>query len=214
MHNLSKRSLTSLLLFVLIYLAIINKYVLFFLLLIISFISLLEMYNLIKNSLLNNKFLIAIIYFVSVIYLSFFLSQLYIFINKDFNSKLLFIFLITICVATDVGGYIFGKFFKGKKLTKISPNKTYSGLLGSYILSFTVFFYFKVQFNFSYNLLILTFLISSISQVGDLFFSYLKRKAKLKDTGNLLPGHGGILDRIDGIIFAVPIGLNLLFLFK
>ena len=214
MHNLSKRSLTSLLLFVLIYLAIINKYVLFFLLLIISFISLLEMYNLIKNSLLNNKFLIAIIYFVSVIYLSFFLSQLYIFINKDFNSKLLFIFLITICVATDIGGYIFGKFFKGKKLTKISPNKTYSGVLGSYILSFTVFFYFKVQFNFSYNLLILTFLISSISQAGDLFFSYLKRKAKLKDTGNLLPGHGGILDRIDGIIFAVPIGLNLLFLFK
>tara|TARA_B100000575_G_scaffold294271_1_gene309171 strand:+ start:3708 stop:4352 length:645 start_codon:yes stop_codon:yes gene_type:complete len=214
MQNFSKRSLTSLTLIIIIYQALVNKYVLFFLLLTISYISLLELYNLIKKIFLKHKFLITIIYFLSIIYLIFFLTQLFFFINKDYNSKLLFIFLITICIATDIGGYTFGKFFKGKKLIKISPNKTYSGLIGSYLLSFAVFFYFYFQLNFSYSLLILTFFISSISQAGDLFFSFLKREAKLKDTGNLLPGHGGILDRIDGIIFAVPIGLNLLFFFK
>tara|TARA_A100001234_G_scaffold221453_1_gene237630 strand:- start:2152 stop:2493 length:342 start_codon:yes stop_codon:yes gene_type:complete len=113
-----------------------------------------------------------------------------------------------------MGGYFFGKLFKGKKLTKISPNKTYSGLIGAYFLSFIVLIFFSFKFDISFNFILFTFLISSISQIGDIFFSYLKRKAKIKDTGKILPGHGGILDRIDGIIFALPFSINLLFLFK
>ena len=106
---------------------------------------------------------------------------------------------------------IFGRFFKGKKLTKISPKKTISGSIGSFILSLLLipFFYGEL---IKYNFLILitiTILISLTSQLGDLFISYLKRKAKVKDTSNILPGHGGFLDRIDGIIFAIPIGVLL-----
>ena len=81
------------------------------------------------------------------------------------------------------------------------------------IFYLTLFLFFYLKFNFSYSFIILTFLVCSISQIVDLFISYLKRKAKVKDTGSLLPGHGGILDRIDGIIFALPVGVNLLFLF-
>ena len=127
-----------------------------------------------------------------------------------------FVFIIIICIFTDIGGYIFGKTFKGPKLTKISPNKTYSGVIGSFILSvmaasifsqyqksFTLFEIFILNDNdLSYILIIL--LISAVSQIGDLIISYFKRLAKIKNTGNLLPGHGGLLDRVDGIIFAIP----------
>ena len=133
-------------------------------------------------------------------------------LRNDFNEKSLLLFLIIIftCIFTDIGGYIFGKFFKGPKLTKISPNKTYSGMIGGYLLSL---FLVKILFNFSYliyensivfnyNTLIIVFLISTVSQIGDIVISYFKRKSKIKDTGNIIPGHGGILDRIDGMIFA------------
>ena len=118
-----------------------------------------------------------------------------------------------ICVFSDIGGYIFGKTFGGKKLTKISPNKTISGSIGSFVLSymgfFLLYFYFNnllfVRIDFK-ALFFIPFLISLICQLGDLFISYYKRKAKLKNTGNLIPGHGGLLDRIDGSIFALPIG--------
>ena len=125
-------------------------------------------------------------------------------------KKILLYLIITVCVLSDIGGYIFGKTFKGKKLTKISPKKTYSGMIGSYLISITVSLYL---FNNHYEikeLIILSFLISSISQSGDLFISFLKRKAKLKDTGSIFPGHGGILDRFDGLIFAIPLGLAIL----
>ena len=131
----------------------------------------------------------------------------------DYDNKLYFIFFLAICVATDIGGYLFGNLFKGKKLTKISPNKTYSGLIGSYVLSSLVFFYFYYQFKFHYSLLIFTFLISTVSQIGDLFISYLKRKAKMKDTGKFLPGHGGLLDRLDGMLFAIPVGIKIFVFF-
>ena len=124
-----------------------------------------------------------------------------------------FLFILLICISTDIGGYFFGKFFKGKKLTKISPNKTYSGMLGSFILSLvftysfleftTIFPYLK--FN-SISTLIFILIISLISQVGDIIISYFKRKSKIKNTGNIIPGHGGLLDRIDGMIFAFPFG--------
>ena len=119
------------------------------------------------------------------------------------------IYLISICIASDIGGLIFGKIFKGKKLTRISPNKTISGSIGSFILSITLipFFYFADQSNSPINLIFLAVIVSLSCQLGDLFISYLKRKARVKDTGDLLPGHGGILDRIDGLLFAIPIGM-------
>ena len=192
----------------------INQYLLFILLTLIGFVVMIELYRLIKVIFKDNNNKILFFYLISIIYLSICFPQLYFFITSDNNNKLIFIYFLLVCVMTDLGGYIFGKFFQGKKLTNISPNKTYSGLIGSYILSNMVFIYFFFKFNFLYSFFILTFIICSISQIGDLFISYLKRKAKVKDTGTLLPGHGGILDRIDGIIFALPIGINLIFLFK
>ena len=131
-----------------------------------------------------------------------------------------FIFVILISVCTDIGGYIFGKLLKGPKITKISPNKTYSGVIGGFIISLiggliyyeymsiTLIFNFALGFgkyiSFDLYLFIIILMISAISQIGDLVISYFKRLAKVKDTGKLLPGHGGLLDRVDGIIFAIP----------
>ena len=117
------------------------------------------------------------------------------------------LFVILICVSTDIGGYVFGKIFKGPKLTKISPNKTYAGMIGGYFLSLicltiilnSVDTYTPIQF------FILTLLISTVSQIGDITISYFKRISKVKDTGKIIPGHGGLLDRIDGMIFAFPV---------
>lgn len=128
------------------------------------------------------------------------------------DSFFVFILIISVCISTDIGGYIFGNIFKGPKLTKISPKKTYSGVVGSYILSFltTVFLttYLDPSINtdilFNKYLIISVFLISTSSQFGDIFISYLKRRSNIKDTGKIIPGHGGILDRIDGMIFAFP----------
>tara|TARA_B100000927_G_scaffold143730_1_gene116004 strand:+ start:1247 stop:1891 length:645 start_codon:yes stop_codon:yes gene_type:complete len=214
MNNLLNRIFTSMILLFIVYGAMINRHLLLMFISLIGFVVMIEVYRLIKVIFKDNNNKILFFYLIPVIYLSIFFPQLYFFITSDNNNKLIFIYLLLVCVMTDLGGYIFGKFFQGKKLTNISPNKTYSGLIGSYILSNIVFIYFFFKFNFSYSFLIFTFIICSISQVGDLFISYLKRKAKVKDTGTLLPGHGGILDRIDGIIFALPIGINLMFLFK
>ena len=129
------------------------------------------------------------------------------------ENSLFFIFLvITICISTDLGGYIFGKIFKGPKLTKISPNKTYSGVGGSFILSIFLtipVFWFLFEYGYknigiNLNLLKFIILISLISQIGDIIISYFKRLSRTKDTGNIIPGHGGILDRIDGMLFAFP----------
>jgi phosphatidate cytidylyltransferase len=115
------------------------------------------------------------------------------------------LFILSICVFSDIGGYIIGKSLGGKKLTKISPNKTISGSFGSFVFSLLPLIYFQSLIT-NFNMAILfCFGLSLLCQLGDLFISYFKRKARVKDTGNILPGHGGILDRIDGIIFAVPI---------
>ena len=117
------------------------------------------------------------------------------------------IFVILISVSTDIGGYVFGKIFKGPKLTKISPNKTYSGMIGGYFLSL-IFLLIITNFidypKTPIQLVVIVLLISTISQIGDIVVSYFKRLTKIKNTGNLIPGHGGLLDRIDGMIFAVP----------
>ena len=125
-----------------------------------------------------------------------------------------FLFLIIVCIFTDTGGYIFGKTFKGPRLTKISPKKTYAGVIGSFLISLLFgLIYIKylgqkssviLDMDPKFIILLILF-ISLVSQVGDLIISYFKRKAKLKDTGKILPGHGGFLDRIDGIIFVMPI---------
>ena len=143
-----------------------------------------------------------------------------VFLLRFGNEKLVTIFFIvlTTCISTDIGGYVFGKLFKGPKLTKISPNKTFSGMLGGYFLSIIILYFFinnkdffnnlniKLDYNIDFSLqtFILILLISTISQIGDLIVSYFKRISKLKNTGKLIPGHGGILDRIDGMIFAFP----------
>ena len=116
------------------------------------------------------------------------------------------IFVLLICISTDVGGYLFGKIFKGRKLTKISPNKTYSGMIGGYFLSLISLSYFISWINdeISINWFVLTILLSTISQIGDITISYFKRLSKIKNTGKIIPGHGGLLDRIDGMIFAFP----------
>ena len=130
-----------------------------------------------------------------------------------------FLTSIIICISTDIGGYTFGKIFKGPKITKISPNKTYSGMFGGYFLSIISVIVFinygnsiknliKLDFIwnpfFTFKIFVLVILISSISQIGDLIVSYFKRLSKIKNTGKIIPGHGGLLDRIDGMIFAIP----------
>tara|TARA_Y100000768_G_C23899585_1_gene644374 strand:+ start:99 stop:761 length:663 start_codon:yes stop_codon:yes gene_type:complete len=140
---------------------------------------------------------------------------------RNHTGANLFIIIILVCIFTDIGGYVFGKFFKGPKLTKISPNKTYAGVFGSLFLSAIIvfiyinfiniefwFIYFitnKFGYNFELSFLFFILIISITSQIGDLIISYFKRLAKIKDTGKIIPGHGGILDRIDGLIFAIPV---------
>jgi len=124
------------------------------------------------------------------------------------TDKQLFVFLsvILICISTDIGGYIFGKLFKGPKLTKISPNKTIAGSIGGFFLSITICFIFSknLEITMTIGSYFIIILISLISQLGDIVISYFKRLAKVKNTGKLLPGHGGLLDRADGMIFAIP----------
>ena len=125
-----------------------------------------------------------------------------------------FLFIVIVCIFTDTGGYIFGKTFKGPKLTRVSPKKTYSGVIGSFLISLLFGLIYIKYFGQKSKILmetdpifiiLLIIFISLVSQIGDLIISYFKRKAKLKDTGKILPGHGGFLDRIDGIIFVMPI---------
>ena len=127
--------------------------------------------------------------------------------DRDYFHLLL---VVIICVSTDIGGYVFGNIFKGPKLTKISPKKTYSGVIGSFLLSliftnlFLDFLSNVETFEFTKEMFLFILLISLVSQIGDIIISYFKRKSKIKDTGTIIPGHGGILDRIDGMIFALP----------
>ena len=117
-------------------------------------------------------------------------------------------FVILICIFTDIGGYIFGKLFKGPKLTKISPNKTYAGMIGGFFLSLISLIIIVKFIDYSgslKNLFLIIISISTVSQIGDIIISYFKRLSKIKNTGVLIPGHGGLLDRIDGMIFAFPI---------
>ena len=130
--------------------------------------------------------------------------------NMDVNYEY-FVIILYICISTDIGGYFFGKIFKGPKLTKISPKKTFSGVIGGYFLSIA---FLNLTFSSSYflikpkemtfDIIVFILLISTVSQLGDLIVSFFKRLSKIKDTGTIIPGHGGLLDRVDGMIFAYP----------
>ena len=126
----------------------------------------------------------------------------------ELSIELIVIFyVIIVCSSTDIGGYVFGKIFKGPKLTKISPKKTYAGMIGGYFLSLISLFVIADLIEYETTLIqfLLTILISTVSQLGDIIISYFKRLSKIKNTGKLIPGHGGLLDRIDGMIFAFPV---------
>ena len=212
----NQRIFTSLILILLLILMINYSIILISSLILVFVISWIELNNIInkinkkKRGFSLFKFLFK---FLILIYLSFFILVIINeFIDNQPNISWNLIFVISVCVLSDVGGYIFGKTFKGKKITKISPNKTYSGMFGSFFLSiiFALSYSFSLSFVDVSLIVFLSILISFICQLGDLFISLLKRKAKIKDTGNILPGHGGILDRIDGIIFALPFGIILI----
>ena len=215
MVELKKRIITSLFLFILLILMYIYTYVLIIALIIISLIVWIEFFGLISKIFhkdnLENKILRFFSKSISLIYL-FCLSFLIIFIFlKDNDYKFFAIYSFLIAIASDIGGIAFGKFFKGKKLTKISPKKTISGSIGAFVFSILLIFIFNKNFeNYVFmKVLFFTVTVSFISQIGDLFISFLKRKANVKDTSDILPGHGGFLDRIDGIIFALPFGIFL-----
>lgn len=214
-RELQKRLITSIFLLILLYFTLNYSYVLISSLLIISVITWYEINILIKKIFKKNDFFLkkVFILLITFFYLIFFSYEI---INEFLRSmpeiSWVLLYVITICVLSDVGGFIFGKLFKGKKLTRISPNKTYSGAIGSFILSIIFSLIFLSLFNvlnFFYGIFY-PIVISLICQLGDLLISFLKRKAKVKDTGNILPGHGGILDRIDGILFALPLGILLI----
>ena len=205
-----KRILSSVFLIPIVFLIIINGSTIFNLFLLISFsIILYEWHKLCK---------IKNLYYVGILFLIFSFYTIYKLYNFN-NNYLNFIFVIIICISTDIGGYVFGKLFKGPKLTSISPKKTYSGAIGGYIFSITfVHIFFKQSFFFPEikDIFLFTYImvifISSVSQLGDILISYFKRLSKIKDTGKIIPGHGGLLDRADGMIFAFPFAYLVLLL--
>ena len=205
-NNLKKRIFTSLLLFFLLFLIYNFNFFLIYSLIVLGVLSLIEFYNAI-NKIIKSKLLILSMNSIFTIFVSVFC---YLFLFFSFNAQLkLILFIILLgCIFSDIGGYLFGKTFGGPKLTKISPNKTIAGSVGSLLISATtVFVLFFIFFGiYNLNILFVGLITSLACQAGDLFFSFIKRKAKVKDTGNILPGHGGILDRIDGILAGIPFG--------
>ena len=213
--NIKKRILTSILLIALLIGMFFYSYIMIISLIIIAIISWIEFYALIskifKKDILKDKFFRFSYKALSLIYLSGLVYLIFTIESENTNLKIYLLYCVLVAILSDIGGLICGKIFKGKKLTKISPNKTISGSIGSFIFStFLIPFFYKSQIDQTLvNLFIITIIISLTSQLGDLFISLLKRKAKVKDTSDLLPGHGGVLDRIDGIIFAIPLGIFL-----
>ena len=208
--KLKKRITTSVILFLLtIFCIFINPYVFIIAIIIVSYLSWYEtnhLINSINKSVTNWQHvafnLITLFYAFGIFTVS--AIGLYFLLDPVF-----FLYVLSICICSDIGGYIIGKNIGGKKLTKISPNKTISGSLGSFCFSMLPLLVFSNLDKFEYSLysidnFLFCLKVSLVCQLGDLFVSYFKRKAKVKDTGRILPGHGGILDRIDGIIFAVP----------
>ena len=205
--NLKKRVKTSLILFLILFLMLINNYFFGYCLIVIGVFSIIEFIRIILIIYKKNKIKQLSINLFFTTYIFAFCGGLLI-LSSFLQLKILIFLILITCIGSDIGGYIFGKFFKGPKLSKLSPNKTISGALGSLIFSCVIIFFTLYYLTKSFDPLILLIgcLISISCQVGDLFFSFLKRKSNLKDTSNFLPGHGGLLDRVDGILFGLPVG--------
>ena len=211
-RNLKERVLTSILLLVLTTLIFYSKFMLLYTLIVLGVLSIIEFTNLInkisKKPLF--KFFLNLIFIVYIFLFTFF----FFYFSSFFQLKILLFLILLTCIASDIGGFIVGKIFKGSKLTKLSPKKTKSGSVGSFLFSSIFFsvgmFYFSNTINI--KIILVGLLTSMICQMGDLFFSFLKRKSNVKDTGNFFPGHGGVLDRFDGIFFGLPFGFIFLIL--
>ena len=205
----SKRFFSSIILTPLVlFLIILGSPMLDYFILLCFIITIYEWYKMMANK---------IYFIIGSIYLMFsFFSILK--IRNDIENGFLYVLIVLlICISTDVGGYLFGKILKGPKITKISPNKTYAGSCGSYIFSILVIkliysyeFFLLHNVNFEIKTIYFIIILSTTSQLGDITISYFKRLSKIKNTGNIIPGHGGLLDRIDGMIFAYPIAFILL----
>ena len=206
--ELKKRIITSIVLLALLLIMIIDNFFQVYILIICGIYALLEFFEI--NSIIHKKSNIKNFIF-NCMFISYIFSFCVIFVILSFyfHFKILIFLILLTCIFSDIGGFIFGKIFKGPKLTKISPQKTISGSLGSFLFSiiFLNFAFFYLTNNFDPYLLIVGLLTSLGCQIGDLFFSFLKRKSLIKDTGNYLPGHGGVLDRIDGMLVGIPVGL-------
>ena len=218
--ELKKRIFTSIILLFLLTAMYFYSFIMIGALLIMTIIIWIEFYALVSKIIRGNKlqdrFFRYISKSASLLYLSIFVYFIFIIESNYTDLKIYLLYSVLVAILSDIGGLVFGKTFKGKKLSKISPNKTVSGSVGSFVLSMVLIpiFYNKLITYDLLSLIMLTIIISLISQIGDLFISLLKRKAKVKDTSDLLPGHGGLLDRLDGIIFAAPSGILLLNFFK
>ena len=217
--NIKKRIITSIFLISLLALMSFYSYIMIISVIIISIIAWIEFYALIskifKINNIKNKILRFFCKAMSLFYLSTLVYLIFVSESDHLNLKMYLQYSVLVAIMSDIGGLVFGKIFKGRKLTKISPNKTISGSIGSLIFSILLIpFYHESLFNENLqNIFVITVVISVISQLGDLFISYIKRKAKVKNTSDILPGHGGVLDRIDGIIFAIPFGVYLFSIF-
>ena len=214
-QELKKRIITSIFLISLLTLMFLYTFVMIISIIVIAIICWIEFYALISKifSKKSNKDKIFRFFYkvISLIYLFLLVYLILLAKSKYPELNLVLIYSILISIMSDIGGLIIGKIFKGKKLTKISRNKTISGAIGSFIFSLFLLPFFNNYFinHEILSLLIITLSISLISQIGDIFISFIKRKARVKDTSDILPGHGGVLDRIDGIIFAIPMGFLL-----
>ena len=213
--EIKKRIFTSVLLISLLIAMNFYSYIMITALVVISIILWIEFYALIskilKKNKLKDKVLRHLYKTISLLYLLLLICFIIVIETSYPNLKLYLIYSVLTAILSDIGGLVFGKTFKGKKLTKISPNKTISGSIGSFLFSLLLvpFFYQELMALSILSLIVITFMISLVSQLGDLFISYLKRAAKVKDTSDLLPGHGGFLDRLDGVIFSIPFGVTM-----
>ena len=213
--EIKKRIFTSVLLISLLIAMNFYSYIMITALVVISIILWIEFYALIskilKKNKLKDKVLRHLYKTISLLYLLLLICFIIVIETSYPNLKLYLIYSVLTAILSDIGGLVFGKTFKGKKLTKISPNKTISGSIGSFLFSLLLvpFFYQELIALSILSLIVITLMISLVSQLGDLFISYLKRAAKVKDTSDLLPGHGGFLDRLDGVIFSIPFGVTM-----
>ena len=215
MSELIKRTISSLILLIILIFSLKSLIFLFVVLLLISFFSIYEFNYIFYKIFKKKNFYYFLFVMISLIYIAYFTSAIWIYLIPQNDDRIISVLLvIMVSSLSDIGGYSFGKIIGGKKLTRISPKKTYSGLIGSFILplisGYIYYKYFKEFLFFEINILILILLLSFISQVGDLIISFLKRKAKIKNTGSILPGHGGILDRIDSALLTLPLGIILI----